>query len=285
MTSLLEEALLTPNQLGRNQLEEAMQEQPLLEVPLLDVQGLEKHYYTRLSMFKTQCVNALSPISFQLHKGETLAVIGEAGAGKSTLGKLLTGAEEPSHGSIHLEGQLLDESNEKYRCSQIRLIFQDPKKSLNPNVKIGDILSAPLTFNSDKSPKEKLNKIRETLLKVGLLPEHIEYFPHMLSTGQLQRVALARALILDPKILVLDEAVASLDPSVRAQIVNLLLDLQASQDLAYVLITHHLGIVKHISDSVLVLQDGKMVEYGRTREVFSYPQDVCTQKLLASQDF
>lgn len=263
----------------------ALLDEPLIDAPLLDVQGLEKHYYTRLSMFKTQCTSALNPISFQLHKGETLAIVGEAGAGKSTLGKLLTGAEQPSSGTIYLEGQLLDESNEKYRCSQIRLIFQDPKKSLNPNVKIGDILSAPLTFNTEKSVKERLNKIRETLLKVGLLPEHIEYYPHMLSTGQLQRVALARALILDPKILVLDEAVASLDPSVRAQIVNLLLDLQASQDLAYILITHHLGIVKHISDSVMVLKAGNMVEYGDTREVFNFPQDVCTQKLLASQDF
>lgn len=252
---------------------------------LLDVQGLEKQYYAQHSIFKTECVNALAPTSFQLNKGETLAIIGEAGAGKSTLGKLLTGAEQPSGGKIWLEGELLDESNEKYRCCQIRLIFQDPKKSLNPNVKIGDILSAPLTFNTQKSVKERIEKIRETLLMVGLLPEHIEYYPHMLSTGQLQRVALARALIVDPKILVLDEAVASLDPSVRAQIVNLLLDLQDAHDLAYILITHHLGIVKHISNSVLVLKDGHMVEYGPTTDVFAYPEDINTQKLLSSQDF
>lgn len=253
--------------------------------PLLQVNALEKHYTNHVSIFKKEITTALSPISFELQQGETLAVIGEAGAGKSTLGKMLAGAERPSSGSVILDGQELNESNEKYRCCQIRLIFQDPKKSLNPNVKIGKILLAPLIFNTHKSVKERIEKIRETLLKVGLLPEHTEYYPHMLSAGQLQRVSLARALILDPKILVLDEAVASLDPSVRAQIINLLLDLQDSHNLAYILITHHLGIVKHISNSVIVLKDGQMVEHGDTADVFRNPQDTYTQKLLSSQNF
>lgn len=252
---------------------------------LLEVENLARHYYSQVNLFKKSTINALFPVSFSLNKGETLAIIGGSGSGKSTLGKLLAGAEKPSEGIIRLDGQRLEYDNGKRRCCQIRFIFQDPRQSLNPNVKIGKILSAPLTFNTHKSAKERMEKIRETLLKVGLLPEHTEYYPHMLSTGQLQRVALARALILDPRILVLDEAVATLDPSVRAQIVNLLLDLQQSHDLAYVLITHHLGIVKHISNSVLVLKAGKAVEYGQTREVFAHPQDPCTQKLLASQDF
>jgi cationic peptide transport system ATP-binding protein len=165
------------------------------------------------------------------------------------------------------------------------LIFQDPTRSLNPSVKIGKILSAPLRFNTHKSVKARIQKIRGTLSKVGLLPEHIEYYPHMLSTGQLQRVALARAIILDPKILVLDEAVASLDPSVKAQIINLLLELQASHNLSYILITHHLGIIRHISNQVLVLKDGKVIEQGNTLELFAKPKHLYTQKLLASQNF
>ena len=252
---------------------------------LLEVQALEKQYYSAVSAFKTRVTNALHPISFNLHQGETLAVIGETGSGKSTLGRLLAGAEVPSAGQVFFEGQVLDHHNLKQRSRQIRLIFQDPKKSLNPNVRIGKILSAPLTFNTHLSVKERIEKIRETLLMVGLLPEHIEYYPHMLSTGQLQRVALARAIILDPKVLVLDEAVASLDPSVRAQIMNLLLDLQENQKLSYILITHHLGIVKHISNSVIVLKEGKMVEHGATVDVFKHPKHRYTQKLLTSQDF
>ncbi len=252
---------------------------------LLEVRAIEKHYFKNIGLFKKERINALNPISFTLNEGETLAVIGDTGSGKSTLGKVLAGAEEPSGGKIFLEGQALDESYEKQRNSQVRFIFQDPKRSLNPSVKVGNILAAPLRFNTEFSVKERIEKIRETLLKVGLLPEHTEYYPHMLSTGQLQRVALARAIILDPKILVLDEAVASLDPSVRAQIVNLLLDLQDAQKLSYILITHHLGIVKHISDTLMVLHQGELVEYGNTSDVFANPVHKQTQKMLISQDF
>jgi cationic peptide transport system ATP-binding protein len=252
---------------------------------LLDVQALEKQYYSRTGLFKKEITYALKPLSFTLKQGETTAIIGEAASGKTTLAKVLTGAEPASGGKVFLEGIELNEHSKKLRCGQIRLIFQDPKHSLNPNVKIGKILSAPLKFNTHKSVKARLDKIRKTLIKVGLLPEHIEYYPHMLSTGQLQRVALARAIILDPKILVLDEAVASLDPSVRAQIINLLLDLQESQNLSYVLITHHLGIVKHISNSVLVLRKGEVVEQGDTLDVFANPKHKYTQKLLSSQHF
>lgn len=252
---------------------------------LLEVKNLSKQYIIQSTLFKTEYINVLNSISFELQQKEILAIIGETGSGKSTLGKLLAGAELPTSGELYLKGELLEQHNAKYRCSQIRLIFQEPKKSLNPSVKIGGILSAPLTFNTQMSIKERMLKIRKTLLKVGLLPEHIEYYPHMLSTGQLQRVALARAIILDPQILVLDEAIASLDPSVRAQIINLLLDLQNIQNLTYVIITHHLGIVKHISNLVMVLKEGNMVEYGDTKTVFTEPQHPFTQKLLSSQQF
>ncbi|MFT4927911.1 MAG: cationic peptide transport system ATP-binding protein [Phenylobacterium sp.] len=252
---------------------------------LLDVQALEKHYYKNVGWFKKQITHALKPLSFTLKQGETLAVTGGASSGKSTLAKVLAGAEPASGGKVYLEGIELNEQSEKLRSSQIRLIFQDPKQSLNPTAKIGSILAAPLKFNTHKSVKDRIDKMRETLLKVGLLPEHIEYYPHMLSTGQLQRVALARAIILDPKVLVLDEAIATLDPSVRAQIINLLLDLQDSQSLSYILITHHLGIIKHISNDILVLDNGEVVEQGPTTSVFSHPEHKYTQQLLASQNF
>lgn len=266
-------------------IDEQPSDTPAVDVPLLAVQDIEKQYYQNISIFKRERIDALKPTTFSLNEGETLAVIGDSGSGKSTLGKLLAGAEQPSGGQIFLNGEALDESNEKQRNSEIRFIFQDPKSSLNPSVKVGNVLSAPLTFNTQKSVKERLEKIRETLLMVGLLPEHTEYYPHMLSTGQLQRVALARALILDPKILVLDEAVASLDPSVRAQIVNLLLDLQDSQKLSYILITHHLGVVKHISDMLMVLHQGEIAEFGSTEALFAAPKSKHTQRLLTSQDF
>lgn len=252
---------------------------------LLDVQGLEKTYCRSIGLFGKETCHALKTASFTLQRGETIAVIGEAGSGKSTLGRVLVGVEPQSNGQILLDGVTLNQSNQKLRASHIRLIFQDPNKSLNPSVKIGKILSAPLRFNTHKSVKARVDKIRSTLSKVGLLPEHIEYYPHMFSTGQLQRVALARAIILDPKILVLDEAMASLDLSVRAQIINLLLELQESQNLSYVLISHQLGIVKHISNQVLVLKSGEVVEQGDTADVFSQPRHQYTQKLLASQNF
>lgn len=139
-----------------------------------------------------------------------------------------------------------------------------------------------LQYNTELTEEQRYKKIRITLSRVGLLGEHIDYYPHMFSGGQLQRVALARALILDPKVLVLDEALSSLDPSVRAQTVNLLLELQAATGLAYVLITHHLSLVRHMSDEILVLNRGKVVEYGETERVFNTPKSKTMQKLLSA---
>lgn len=250
---------------------------------LLDVQDIEKNFTVSTGWLSTKNVRALHPVSFQLNSGETIAVVGETGAGKSTLAKILSGAEQQSSGKILLHGKPLNEGNRRFHFQNVRMIFQDPTKSLNNNHRIGQTLALPLAMLNNLTGNEAKARIKQTLLKVGLLPEHADYYPHMFSGGQLQRVALARALIVEPQILVLDEAVASLDPSIRAQIINLLLELQKESQMSYVLVTHHLGLVRHISDTTLVLYKGKVVEYDKTHVVFDTPKHDYTKKLIASQ--
>lgn len=250
--------------------------------PILKVQGLSKTFNIRAGLFSRKKFDVLKNISFCLGQGETIAVIGETGSGKSTLAKLLSGADSADSGKIFLEKDII-KSNEvgSNQCRHIRMIFQDPAASLNPGLTIGDMLDDCLQYNTEFNQLEREDKINTTLSKVGLLIDHQHYYPHMFSVGQLQRVALARALILDPKVMVLDEAVSSLDPSIRAQIVNLLLKLQRETGLSYVMITHHLSLVRHISDQLIVLDKGEVVEYGPTEAIFKNPQSKITQRLLS----
>lgn len=251
--------------------------------PILKVQALHKHFNVRAGLFRSKQFNAVFDVSFCLGKGETLAIIGETGSGKSTLGKILAGAETASSGQILLDGQIIEDGGKRVENSKdIRLIFQDPMKSLNPSNTIGSILGEILVLNTDLDKQQRRERINQTLLNVGLLAEHRNYYAHMFSGGQIQRVALARAIILDPKILVLDEALSSLDPSVRAQTVNLLLRLQRETGLSYILITNHLSLVKHMSDSLLLLHKGKVVEYGETHQVFAKPQTKLAERMLAN---
>tara|TARA_B110000240_G_scaffold81944_1_gene93428 strand:+ start:675 stop:1436 length:762 start_codon:yes stop_codon:yes gene_type:complete len=250
--------------------------------PTLKVQALSKTFDVRAGLFKRKKFEVLKNISFCIGKGETIAVIGETGSGKSTLAKLLAGADNANAGQILLEGNVIEDNGIRdNQCRHIRMIFQDSGASLNPGLTIGDMLDDCLQYNTDFDEEERSEKINTTLSKVGLLIDHQHYYPHMFSVGQLQRVAFARALILDPKVMVLDEAVSSLDPSIRAQIVNLLLKLQRETGLTYVMITHHLSLVRHISDQVIVLDKGEVVEYGLTENVFNNPQSKITQRLLS----
>jgi cationic peptide transport system ATP-binding protein len=249
--------------------------------PVLKVQALCKTFNIRAGLFSRKKFEVLKDISFCVGKGETIAVIGETGAGKSTLAKLLAGADSADSGQILLESNIIEDDGVRDdQCRHIRMIFQDSAASLNPGLTIGDMLDDCLQYNTDSDQLARQEKIDATLSKVGLLVDHQDYYPHMFSVGQLQRVALARALILDPKVVVLDEALSALDPSVRAQTVNLLLKLQKETGLTYVLITHHLSLVRHISDQLVVLEKGEVVEYGRTEEVFQNPQSKVTQRLI-----
>ncbi|WAJ69641.1 ATP-binding cassette domain-containing protein [Catenovulum adriaticum] len=250
---------------------------------LLEVNDLSKTYKKRVLPWKHNAITALEKISFSLDSFQTLAIVGETGSGKSTLAKLLAGAEAPSTGKILLNGQPIFTKNHKIGCQNIRMIFQDPATSLNPSVSIGQILEEPLKLNTSLTSLEREQKIKKTLARVGLLSDYIWHYPHMLSSGQKQRVALARALILDPKVIVADKPFAAMDPSSRSQMVNLLLELQQTFGIAYIFVSHNLNIVKHISDRLFVMQDGKVVEQGKTLEVLKSPRHVLTQKLLYSQ--
>jgi cationic peptide transport system ATP-binding protein len=252
---------------------------------LLEVYDLSKSYKLKGYWYNRQVKSALEPLSFILEAHKTLAIVGEVGSGKSTLAKLLVGAEKPSTGKIKLNGQTLEAGNFKQRCQHIRMIFQDSGTTLNPSLTIQKLLDEPLKLNTDLSEHERIQLIRNTLQKVGLLADHMNFYPHMFSGGQKQRISLARAIILQPQVIILDEALASLDPSLRSQMINLLLDLQQQMGLAFILISHNLGIVKHFSDDMMVLSDGKVVEYGKTNELIRNPKHRYTQKLLMAQNF
>jgi len=252
---------------------------------LLDVKEITKSFKLKGHWYHKRKFDALSPLSFAIESKKTLAIVGETGSGKSTLAKILVGAETPSSGKVYLNGQLLESQRFKQRCQHIRMIFQDSGTTLNPSLTIEELLNEPLTLNTDLDYKQRKQLIRTTLQKVGLLGDHMNFYPHMFSGGQKQRISLARAIILQPQVIILDEALAALDPSLRSQMINLLLDLQQQMGLAYILISHNLGIVRHFSDDVMVMSQGKVVESGKTIEVMRNPQHKVTQRLMMSQNF
>ncbi len=249
---------------------------------LLTVKNLTYIRTSREGWRQNKKVFQLGPINFEINAGETLAIIGDNGSGKTTLANLLVGVQPPTSGQILLNGQRLRQRNMKQRSLNIRMIFQHSKESLNPALTVGTILEEPLKLNTDLDIKERQEKIYSTLRQVGLLREHAYFYRHMLSDGQRQRVTLARALILNPQIIVADEPFAALDPSVRSQMVNLFMKLQRELGLSYVFISHNLGIVRHISDRVLVLQNGNIIESGKTDVVFNWPKSDYMQKLISS---
>ncbi|MCS3454105.1 cationic peptide transport system ATP-binding protein [Aeromonas sp. BIGb0405] len=257
-----------------------MLNEPTFSPSLLQVRSLSKTYQNRTGLFRSRAVQAVKPLSFDLEVGQTLAIVGEAGSGKSTLARILAGMIEPSSGEIHIEGQLMRHGDYQARCKLLRMIFQDPNSSLNRKIRVGQILETPLRLNTELSEEEREEKVMQTLRMVGMLADHAFFYPQMLSAGQQQRVALARALILNPKIVVADEALSTLDISVRSQIINLLLEMQETMGLSYVLVANDLGVVSHISDEVLVMHDGQVVERGKTLKVFADPQHGVTKKLI-----
>ena len=259
---------------------------PLSEMPLLRAVGLKKYYPVKKGLFaKPQQVKALDGISFRLERGKTLAIVGESGCGKSTLGRLLTMIEEPTEGELYYNGHNFlekDKATKALRRKKIQIVFQNPYASLNPRKKIGSILEEPLIINSKLSAKERKEKVLLMMAKVGLRPEFYDRYPHMFSGGQRQRIAIARGLMLEPDIVVADAPVSALDVSVRAQVLNLMMDLQSELGLSYVFISHDLSVVEHIADEVMVMYLGRCVEQGSSEQIFANPQHPYTQALLSA---
>ena len=253
---------------------------------LLSVENISKQYSVRKKYWhKRERVDAVKEISFELKEGQTLAIVGESGSGKSTLARQIIGIEKPSRGRVIYLGEELrfnNRKNRKTRFRNIRMIFQNPYESLNPQARIGDILEEVLRINTKLSSKQRKRKVANTLVKVGLLPEHQYRYPSMFSGGQRQRIAIARAIILDPKIIIADEPLSALDVSIQAQILNLLQQLQEEMGISYLFISHDLNVVEHIADQVMVMFQGEMVEYGSVAQLFDNPRHPYTQTLFAS---
>ena len=249
---------------------------------LLEVRNLSKTYRYKTGLFRSQQIEAVKNVSFTLKARQTLAIIGENGSGKSTLAKMLAGMIEPSSGEMLMNNHPLTYGDYRFRSPLIRMILQDPTASLNPRQRVSQILDLPLRLNSELTDELRYQHILATLKKVGLLKEHAGLYPHMLAPGQRQRLALARALILQPKVLIADEAMTSLDMTMRSQLVNLMLELQERDGLSYIYVTQQIGMMKHVSDSVLVMREGEVVERGGTADVLACPLNDLTRKLINS---
>ncbi len=249
---------------------------------VLEGRDLARFYSIGGGMFsKPSWVKALNGVNFSLKAGKTLAVVGESGCGKSTLARLVTMIETPTSGTLLINGKPALVGDRSLR-STVQIVFQNPYGSLNPRQKVGSILEEPLKINLPDDGATRRKKVEAMMEKVGLRPEHYDRYPHMFSGGQRQRIAIARALMLNPKVLVLDEPVSALDLSIQAQVLNLLMDLQKEMGLAYLFISHGLSVVKHIADDVMVMYLGRPVETGPVAEVFAHPRHPYTAALLSA---
>ena len=224
-------------------------------------------------------------MSFTVREGETLGIVGESGCGKTTTAKLLLRLEEPTGGQIFLEGkdiQTFDGQEMKEFRSKVQAVFQDPWSSLSPRMKVKDIVSEALVVNQDVTAKEAYDKVREVMEQVGLAPDQAELYPHEFSGGQRQRVAVASALASSPKLIILDEPVSALDVSIRAQVMNLLVDLQAETGVAFLLVAHNLATVRYMAQQTAVMYLGKIVEYSPTEELYNNPLHPYTKALFSA---
>ena len=253
---------------------------PNMNKPLLTARNLVKHYAHARRSRKT--ITAVNDVSFNLTKQQTLGIIGESGCGKSTIAKMLMQIEPTSGGQLFLNDKPYSEIDKTTFRRSIQMIFQDCYSSLNPRRKAIDIVAEPLLVNANLSPPECRQQAQEVLTQVGLTSVYWQRYPHMFSGGQRQRIGIARAIITRPQIVICDEPVSALDISVQAQIINLLMQLQQDYQLSYILISHDLAVINHISDDILVMYFGKIAEYGRATKIFAQPRHPYTQALLNS---
>jgi len=255
--------------------------------PVLEVKNLTTRFNVRGGLFSRvkSRVHAVENVSFSVQPGETLSLVGESGCGKSTTGRSVMRLTEPMHGSVKLDGEdflALDATQLKDRRKRIQMVFQDPFSSLNPRMTVGGLVAEPLLVNGLATRAEAREKVLNLLEQVGLRPEWERRYPHEFSGGQRQRICIARALAVEPSIIVADESVSALDVSVKAQVINLMLDLQERMKLAYLFISHDMAVVERVSHRVAVMYLGEIVEIGPREAIFGNPQHPYTQRLLAA---
>lgn len=251
--------------------------------PLLDVKDLKQHF----KVSRKFTVKAVNGVSFQIYPGETYGLVGESGSGKSTIGRSIIRLYDPTGGKMIFDGSdisgKLSEKEKKHLRTNMQMIFQDPMACLNPRKKVLDIIAQGLDIHKlYKTKEEREEKVYKILEKVGLSKEHANRYPHQFSGGQRQRIGIARALIMNPKLIIADEAISALDVSIQAQVVNLMKDIQKETNTAFLFIAHDLSMVKYISDRIGVLHLGYLLETGTTEEIFSNPIHPYTKSLISA---
>jgi dipeptide transport system ATP-binding protein len=254
--------------------------------PVVEAREVARHYRVGRGYLKPAAtLQAVAGASFRIEAGRTLAVVGESGCGKSTLARLVTMVERPTAGELLIDGVAVGSAGAealKRLRPVVQMVFQNPYASLNPRKQVGTIIEEPIRINTDLRAAARREAARDMMAKVGLRPEHYTRYPHMFSGGQRQRIAIARALMLRPKVVVADEPVSALDVSIRAQVLNLMMDLQAEFNLAYLFISHDLSVVQHIADEIMVMYLGRVVEHGARETIFARQRHPYTRALLAS---
>lgn len=267
-------------------------EKKIEESPILEVKNLRKFFPVQKGILRKIVgqVRAVDDVSISINKGETVSIVGESGCGKTTTARCIMRAIDPTSGEVKFKtknGEIIDLASlsrdevRPYR-DDIQMIFQDPFSSLNPRMTIFDIVAEPLLVNGMKNRKEREERVADLMAQVGLRPEYMQRFPHAFSGGQRQRIGIARALSIQPSLIVADEPVSALDVSVQAQVLNLMMDLQDQLNLTYLFVSHDLSVVSQISDRVVVMYVGKIVETGTPKEIFESPRHPYTAALATS---